>query len=196
MRIPMPTPIPMTPAILPLGDINSWLLRNSPTNLGGHLPNRIRILWANLPSLDRRLGTSPEPDPPDPMQIIRRRCDTDAIWEGRLAALRWLIEFIGIKPAPPHETDACSVWNFPDAEAFNPGPDFDFLRDMWTSCTKASSHSTHNSGHTPITNAEFERARDLIAAHLNRTIYKNTGTTVEDEALQPSRRGGITDTCC
>jgi hypothetical protein len=165
-------------------DIQDWLYRSTPTKPGSHLPHRIRVLWANLASLDQRLHSAPEPTPTTPEQITRRRCETDAIWEGRISALRWLIEFIRVKPST--WPDSCSAEDFADYAPFPSGSDAAYLADLWTSCTKATSHSTHNSGHTPLDNAAFDRGRELICAHLNATIYKNTGTSVEEEALLPT----------
>lgn len=171
---------PITPA-----DIQDWLFRSTPTKPRNHVPHRIRALWANLASLDQRQKSSPESISSTRVQRIRRRCETDAIWEGRIAALRWLIEFIEIKPAPKHEKDACKASDFYGAVPFSPGKDLDDLADYWMSCTKATSHATHASGHTDLNDAVFDKARTLICSHLNATIYKNLKTTVEDEALQP-----------
>lgn len=172
--------------ILPDVDRDDWLLRSSPTKDADHVPYRIRILWSRLPSLDVRLGPPIPPPEVKGNEVIRRRCDSDAIFEGRIAAMRWLIEFIGVKPSS--YSDSCNASNFVGYAPFGTGTDSVFLRDVWDSCTKAASHSTHASGHTPITDAMRERVLRIVCSHLNNTIYKPLGTTVEDEALLPPAR--------
>ena len=66
---------------------------------GDHIPHRVRAAIARLPMENsisgRRQLSIPSAGPS--RTCIYWRCATDSIWEGRLAATRWLIEFVGIK---------------------------------------------------------------------------------------------------
>lgn len=69
-----------------------------------HIPHRVRACLATHPLRSRYL---PAVGLKDPVRAsgeatsveakIIRRCELAAIGEGRLAAVRWLIEFVGIK---------------------------------------------------------------------------------------------------
>jgi len=49
-----------------------------------------------------------DPAPRTDEDKICRRCSTDSIWEGRLAATRWLIEFVGIRRDKNGNPAACT----------------------------------------------------------------------------------------
>jgi hypothetical protein len=64
-----------------------------------HIPHRIRAAIARLPMENSllRVKASIDPERRTDRDEVYWRCATDSIWEGRLAATRWLIEFVGIK---------------------------------------------------------------------------------------------------
>jgi hypothetical protein len=64
-----------------------------------HIPHRVRAAIARLPMKNTmlRIEASIDPVRRTDRDEIYWRCATDAIWEGRLAATRWLIESVGIK---------------------------------------------------------------------------------------------------
>lgn len=64
-----------------------------------HIPHRVRAAVARLPMKNSLLQVEASIDPVrrTEQDEIYGRCATDSIWEGRLAATRWPIEFVGIK---------------------------------------------------------------------------------------------------
>ena len=64
-----------------------------------HIPHRVRAAIARLPMKQSLLRVTATIDPviSTDDDKIYWRCSTDSIWEGRLAATRWLIEFVGIQ---------------------------------------------------------------------------------------------------
>jgi hypothetical protein len=70
---------------------NEWLVK--------HIPHRVRAATARLQMEKSPLQVQAliDPEGRDEKDKIYWRCATDSIWEGRLAATRWLIEFVGIK---------------------------------------------------------------------------------------------------
>ena len=67
--------------------------------LAEHIPHRVRAAIARLPMESSILRVTATIDPKclTEQQKIYWRCAADSIWERRLAATRWLIEFVGIK---------------------------------------------------------------------------------------------------
>lgn len=162
-----------------------WIKGPHPFN--GHIPHRVRAAWARLPSLTKELspGLTLPVEPEARNYLIWRRCETDSIWEGRRAAMRWLIEFIGLH-GPETHSDSCRITRFNGGRPFDKvSADGEFLETVWQTCTKATSHSTYQSGHVPLDDAELDRALTLIIDHLDQTIYRAAGSTVRAEALLP-----------
>src|SRR5258707_488184 len=73
------------------GEQSEWIAR--------HIPHRVRAAIARLPMEHSllRVKACIDPECLTDRDHIYWRCATDSIWEGRLAATRWLIEFVGIK---------------------------------------------------------------------------------------------------
>lgn len=140
-----------------------------------HLPHRIRAAISRLP-LEGELLTALSATEP---QKIRERCEGNAIWEGRMAAVRWLIEFIGVKedkhgkPVRPNPRGAdASITMIAGGTLFDmSSPDAIFLARVWRGCSQASSHATHASGHPSVEPSELDRAMRIMTAHLDQTIY-------------------------
>lgn len=97
-----------------------------------------------------------------PADFVALACASNAIWEGRLVATRWLIEFIGIKADPTTELPKQNKKDPRRAtfdlhiEDLRPGtylpitdPGAYTLAKVWIGCTRASSHPTYNSNHPP-----------------------------------------------
>ena len=77
--------------------------------LATHIPHRVRAAIARLPMENSILRVTATIDPHCRTQQdhIYGRCATDSIWEGRLAATRWLIEFVGIKQDDAGQAAVC-----------------------------------------------------------------------------------------
>jgi hypothetical protein len=130
-------------------------------------------------------------------ETIYWRCFTDSIWEGRLAATRWLIEFIGIKQDPkgrlarakPQKrlTGAADVRidDIKGGRLFKLShPHAKFLADVWKGCTQASSHATHGE-HLPISDRkELPQSLTIVIKHLQDTIYDRAGKQLRDCVLR------------
>ena len=103
---------------------------------------------------------------------LRERCLGNAAWEGRMAAARWLIEFIGIqwdnkngKPKRPPRKGTHDVW----IEDMDGGIAFDLtksealeLAKVWKGCSQASSHPTDDSNHFDVSPPQLARAIEII----------------------------------
>ena len=176
-----------------------------------HIPYRVRAALARTPLQENLLKSefqsanaeaenrserdpqkSPECQPPHAK--IRERCEGDAIWEGRLAAIRWLIEFVGIiadKNANPKESKGRYAHdtgiNDLGGKVFNvSSPEANKLAKVWLGCSQASSHATHSSGHPQVNEKEINEAMKIIMTHLDHELYSKDGQTIASIALRPS----------
>lgn len=162
-----------------------------------HIPHRVRAAIARLNLKESLLGVAPfiDPERPTVEAEIYWRCATDSIWEGRLAAIRWLIEFVGIKqdgdrkPAvsKPNKSHPEDVW----IEHLDGGQRLDhlsdegaFLANVWKGCSQASSHATNAYDHPSVNEDELCKAITIIVAYLQKTIYEKTGNNIRDYVLQ------------
>ena len=160
-----------------------------------HIPHRVRAAIARLnmePSI-LRVRAFVNPELPTADHRVYWRCSTDSIWEGRLAATRWLIEFVGIyqqkgKPARPSKRDV-------DVQIgdFDPGlsslfdlskPEACLLADVWKGCSQACSHATHNSNHPSVNEAVLSKTLGIIVRHLQDTICVQAGDNIRDYVLE------------
>ena len=122
-------------------------------------------------------------------------CATDSIWEGRLAATRWLVEFIGIKrdgngKATEHKKQKGSkdvrIDNFDGGKLFDlADPNAQLLADVWKGCSQASSHATNEYNHPAVSDRkELPAALTIVLNHLQDTIYSRAGKQVRDCVLK------------
>src|ERR1035437_233833 len=118
-----------------------------------HIPHRVRAAIARINMKNSLLDVTASIDPAlqTGKDKICWRCSTDSIWEGRLAATRWLIEFVGIKQ-DKNGNPVCTGKKKNDVriDDFDGGALLDrstadgrFLADVWKGCTQASSHATN-----------------------------------------------------
>ena len=170
---------------------NEWLYQ--------HIPHRIRASLALTPRLGKILDATGLYS--ELKANAWRDCAAMGAWEGRLAATRWLIEFIGIvfdeatKLPKSHEQLRkqkirdrekklagqfdVDIEDLPGGEYFpitEKQDDAAFLAATWKGCSQATSHATSGSNHPLVSLSELERAQVLISEHLNRTIYSPKGT--------------------
>ena len=166
-------------------DQEKWLQRD--------IPHRVRACLAFTKRLDDLIGLPKWPANTRAEQIARR-CATDAIWEGRLCAMRWLIEFVGLtedkhhKPIVRNKTKANDfrIDDLPGGVLIRPSSrEAQTLAPVWKGGTQGSSHPTHLSNHPPVNNHELAAALEIIVDHLDKTIYASAPQKVIDLALQP-----------
>jgi hypothetical protein len=166
--------------------------------LANHIPHRVRAAIARLPMENSILRATATIDPQcrTEQDRIYWRCATDSIWEGRLAATRWLIEFVGIKqgidgnPArcPKKSSQYPDDVNFEDFDGGVPQnhqtPEATALASVWKGCSQASSHATSGT-HPSVNEASLANALTIVLDRLQNTIYQKAGKTLRDFVLEP-----------
>ena len=127
-----------------------------------HIPHRVRAAVARLPMQNSLLQVEAAIGPVCRTEQDETywRCATDSIWEGRLAATRWLIEFIGIKRHENGKPTECNkkkgskdvrIDDLNGGVLFDTSnPDAQILADVWKGCSQASSHATNEYNHPRI----------------------------------------------
>ena len=118
-------------------------------------------------------------------------CVGRSVDEGRKAAMRWLIEFVGIAmdrktKSPKRPTifrKSEDIW----IKRFGPGKLFNLkhcnariLADVWKGCTQASMHATTNTSHPRVDPPELAEALKIIIAHLEKHLYAPNGLILRE----------------
>ena len=108
------------------------------------------------------------------------RCETDAIWEGRIIAMRWLVELVGLTQ-DKNGNPIAKIQKFPSdfLIQFLPGgirispssTGATTLAKVWKGSTQRTSHPTYNSSHPPVNEQELQDALAVIVHHLEKTGY-------------------------
>jgi hypothetical protein len=166
---------------------NEWVTK--------HIPHRVRAAVARLNMEDSILGMNALIDPAlrTDEDRIYWRCSTDSIWEGRLAATRWLIEFVGIKRGndgnPVASTKKGKDVRIDDLEGgrlLDPStPRARRLANVWKGCSQASSHATNAYSHPPIDDQKvLPEALKIILDHLQSTIYDKASKKLRDCVME------------
>lgn len=167
--------------------------------LKDHIPHRIRAAAARLPMENSLLQVTAtiDPHPLTPPGRIFWRFATDSIWQGRLVAARWLIEFVGIKesdkcipvqcrrnPKFPHDV---FIDNLAGGVLFRPNaPEAQLLAQVWGGCSQASSHATTDTHkHHSINERPLAEALTIILDYLQAGIYDTAGQKLRDYVLEP-----------
>jgi hypothetical protein len=167
--------------------------------LAEHIPHRVRAAIARLPMESSILRVTATIDPKclTEQQKIYWRCAADSIWEGRLAATRWLIEFVGIKQGKAGNPVRCEKDpKYPDdvhIDDFDGGvplnhltPEAVTLANVWKGSSQASSHAT-SGAHPDVRESSLANALAVVAEHLQNTIYQKAGKVLRDYVLEPVR---------
>jgi hypothetical protein len=171
-----------------LDEQNEWMTK--------HIPHRVRAAIArlNLEGSFLQVNASIDPELRTEVDKIYWRCATDSIWEGRLAATRWLIEFVGIKQ---DSNGNPAVFNKSNPDQDVRIDDFDggtllghsthegqLLAKVWKGCSQASSHATRAYSHPSVSDKEeLPEALKIILNHLKNTTYENAGKKFCDYVL-------------
>jgi hypothetical protein len=166
-----PKMTPTTLQKLPPATQREWLRQ--------HIPHRIcaALTWLTING-DWAM-------PPDPEWKDKEK-DKFHIWcigrsvdEGRKAAMRWLIEFVGIAKNKKEMPDKPNykpkdVW----IEHFTPGilfnladPNAQKLADVWQGCSQASMHSTKDTNHPFVDPPDLAEALKIAIEHLEKNLY-------------------------
>jgi len=161
-----------------------------------HIPHRVRAAIArlNLEGSFLRVNASIDPELRTEVDKIYWRCATDSIWEGRLVATRWLIEFVGIRQDGKGNPAVFEKSKFGQDIRID---DFDggillghsthegqLLANVWKGCSQASSHATNAYSYPPVSDKkELPEALKIILDHLKNTIYEKAGKEFCDYVL-------------
>lgn len=164
---------PLTPA-----EIDEWLRI--------HVPYRIRAGIAGTELWD---DFDPRPFFISPQDGTKWWCIQHGLHQGRLVAVRWLIEFVGIKweKGKPAESNAVSknpgtdfgINRLPGGRPFSRNlPEAQLLADTWKGCSQAIAHPTRGTGHPDVEAPTLTKVMRIIIPHLEATIYAHAGLTV------------------
>jgi len=121
-----------------------------------------------------------------------RAADTLALvlqgaFEGRHVALRWLIDFAGIRDynekeeyeeADPLGRGTLHAVRITNLDGGQPIPYSKELDVIWVALTKATAHPTRDSKHEPIPADRLYKAAEVLRRHLQDTIYKTVNKTL------------------
>jgi hypothetical protein len=171
------------------GDQAEWL--------NHHLRSRVQASIAGTQYLKEYLDSGA--GTPERNQRLLTACFNQAVWEGRHAALRWLIEFVGIQANAKWEAVSTmkrqatedpsnaklaekmkkkrfdvDIMDMPGGAYFSlHGPKAKLLAEMWLGCTQATSHATHGSNHPDPKEPRLSETAGILAEHLQKTVYAN-----------------------
>jgi len=165
-----------------------------------HIPHRVRAAIARLPLEGSLLRVTASIDPELRTEVdkIYWRCATDSIWEGRLTATRWLIEFVGVKQDRRGNPAVCEKNKFGNDVRID---DFDggkllahsthegqLLASVWKGCSQASSHATNAYRHPSVDDRTvLPEVLRIVLDHLQKTIYDKASKNVRDSVLTLSQ---------
>jgi hypothetical protein len=131
-------------------------------------------------------GSWAMPKPPGlPNRDFHVWCIGRSVDEGRKAAMRWLIEFIGVmwdlKNDKPKATEAhgngksVTIVQVGGAMFDTTRPEARQLGKIWQACSQASLHPTMDTEHCSIGPDDLAGALKIVLAHLETALYKPRG---------------------
>lgn len=124
---------------------------------------------------------------PENKKALEQFCRDMAMWEGRHAAIRWLIEFVGVtadKDGKPKRIGKRSfdvdITDLPGGTHFDLNhPDAVVLAKIWKGCSQATSHPTFGSNHPPLELPNLNKAVDIVIQYLIKTVYAHAGVSLK-----------------
>jgi hypothetical protein len=144
-----------------------WLLQ--------HIPYRVRAAVCYAEFI---------PMPKVPMDTLHGRCVNHAVHQGRLIAIRWLIEFIGIKMSrtgkvtrstavTPNAGKDFGITNLPGGRRFGcRRKGARKLARAWKGCSQAVSHPTFDTRHPKVDGIPILEVVQIIFEWLESTLYQ------------------------
>jgi hypothetical protein len=165
-----------------------------------HLPNRIGAAWVWLPGLKGEWEWKG-----DQCDDFDKNADANHVWcigravdHGRKAAMRWLIEFVGIylknngTPGRPNRKDnEVSIQSFVADESDLQIPLESskalILARVWKGCTQSSLHSTFRTNHPREDPAALAEAFAIIVQQLQAKLYDPAGGKSLNEIVREQR---------
>jgi|ERR1035441_2277899 hypothetical protein len=153
--------------------------------LSQHVPHRICAALALLKM--RGMWAMPK-SPILPHGDFHVWCIGRSIDEGRKAAMRWLIEFVGITlkiekngsekvvPPKPHMNGKSVTIREVGGSMFDTnGKDALKLAKIWQACSQASLHPTMDTNHHSLGPDDLADALQIVITHLETALYKPNG---------------------
>jgi hypothetical protein len=136
-------------------------------------------------------------------------CVDRCVDEGRKAAMRWLIEFVGVRPDTRPDQDNAPLPTVPNTNGKSVtiaqvgGSMFDIetnREDAWKlarisrACAQASGHPTVDTNHASVNPQDLADALRIVIDHLETALYKPSDrdlwkTVREQEELLGNRTG-------
>jgi hypothetical protein len=159
--------------------------------LAQHIPHRVGACLTCLPLQEELMPSAADEET---RNKIRYRFFQNAAWEGRMAGMRWLIDFVGIaadsngKPRrPTRYGDAdVSITCIQGGEKMDlASSDAATLAKVWKGCSQASGHPTQDSNHPPVDPTALDEAMRILIRHLERTIYAASSRNLVAETFAP-----------
>ena len=153
----------------------SWLVQHVPHRICATLP------WLPMP----KEWIVPRPELPN--MDFSVWCVDRSIEEGQKAAMRWLIEFIGVKletvnkvkkvvPVKPYKNGkSVSILQVGGRMFDTNRPEALKLAKVWQACSQASLHPTMHTKHDDVGPDELASALQIVIAHLDSALYKPNG---------------------
>jgi len=150
-----------------------------------HVPHRICAALSWLPMPEKWAVLRPVL----PNRDFNVWCVDRTVDEGRKAAMRWLIEFIGVilKPGKPAEKEKAAAptphLNGKSVTIRQVGgimfdtthQDALKLAKIWQACSQASLHPTMDTKHDPLGPTDLASALQIVLAHLETALYTPRG---------------------
>ncbi|HTB61986.1 MAG TPA: hypothetical protein VK737_00240 [Opitutales bacterium] len=154
--------------------------------LNKHIPHRVCACLSDSKQGSQILAEKSDSEKVHHIDLFTKT----AAFEGRLAAIRWLIEFVGISEAggkakrPRRQsTDAYILKINGGKEIELDSKNAKILARVWKGCSQASSHPTFGSEHPPVGKDELSEALQIILEHLDSTIYEGKSKKVIESSL-------------
>ena len=177
----------------------AWLMQ--------HVPHRVCAALAWLPMPEKWAV----PRPTDlPNRNLSVWCVDRCVEEGRKAAMRWLIEFVGVT-FDAKKNEAVPPRPHPNGKSVTMaqvgGINFDTKRQdarklakIWEACTQASLHPTADTNHEPLKKRDVAGALCIVIDHLETALYTPSGRDLckivrdqEELAIARARSGQPTN---
>ena len=150
-----------------------------------HVPHRICAALALLPIEGKWAMPKPPVLPGGDFHVW---CIGRSVDEGRKAAMRWLIEFVGVTLGKKDGKNESAV----APKAYSNGksvtirevggtmfdtnlPDAFKLAKIWQACTQASLHPTMDTKHDPLGEKDLASALQIVLDHLETALYQRNG---------------------
>ena len=147
-----------------------------------HIKSRVFAMMSKPSLLRAQIDQLPD----DSMEMrFRLECLLQAAREGRQAAIRWLIEFVGVGPVHGKEVTPPKKRKHDFRIDDMNGALLDLstnsalkLAQLREDISKATAHPTRGSGHETVSEERIKEAAEIIVEHLFKEIYQPAGESL------------------